>query len=446
MQISNNVKYIISELYKNNFEAFIVGGSVRDFLLNKKPKDFDIATNALPQDIINIFEKTIPTGIKHGTITVLINNESFEITTYRIDGEYKDNRHPKEVIFVSNIEKDLSRRDFTINAMAYNEKEGLIDFFNGKEDLKNKIIKTVGESNKRFKEDALRILRAIRFSCQLDFSIEENTLKAIKENRHLISNISIERIRDEFIKILLSQTPSKGLILLKNCNLLNLIIPELEVTIGFDQRTPYHNKDVFNHTLQVLDNVPSNLILRLAALFHDIGKPHCFFLDENNIGHFYGHNKKSEEITKFILKRLKFDNETINKVCILIKEHMNVLVNPKDSTLKKMINRVGENLIFDLFTLQKEDIKATAPPFLYLEKVDYMEAKCIEILNSKAPISTKHLNLNGNDLINYLNIKPGKIIGEILDILLDKVLDNPQLNNKEILLNLSKKILKDINN
>ena len=233
MKIPSGVNTIIKTLYENGFEGFLVGGCVRDSILNRNPNDYDVTTNALPDDIIRIFEKTIPTGIKHGTVTVLLNKEPFEVTTYRIDGEYLNNRSPEEVTFVTNIKEDLARRDFTINAMAYNDEKGLVDFFNGRDDLKNKIIRCVGDADKRFNEDALRMLRAIRFCTQLDFEIEEKTLAAITNNSHLIKNISVERVADELNKCLLCNKPSKAFLLLEKTGLLKYILPDLQETVGF---------------------------------------------------------------------------------------------------------------------------------------------------------------------------------------------------------------------
>lgn len=438
MNIPLEVNEIITTLYKNGYTAFMVGGCVRDSLLGLTPKDYDITTNALPGKITKLFSKTIPTGLKHGTITVIMNDIPFEVTTYRIDGEYKDNRRPENVEFISNVKEDLARRDFTINAMAYNNQDGLIDYFEGKKDLKLKVIKCVGDPNKRFNEDALRMLRAIRFSCQLNFDIHKETFESIKVNYKLIENISAERVKDELCKILLSSSPSEGLRLLESSGILKIILPELQTCVGFDQKTPYHNKDIFEHTLGVIDKIPPKLHLRLAALFHDIGKPLCFFTDEKGVGHFYGHNNKGEELSKTILKRLKFDNETITKVTKLVKEHMNVLDSPKDATLKRMINRVGKDLILDLFTIQRADILSSAPPFKCLEKVEFMEQRTSEILSSNTPLNSKELAVDGNDLMRELNLKPGKTLGAILSYLLDKVLEDSSLNNKETLIYLAK--------
>lgn len=437
MKIPASAEKIINTLYNNGFEGFLVGGCVRDSLLNKTPNDYDITTNALPDDVCRIFEKTIPTGIKHGTVTVITDNSPFEVTTYRIDGEYLDNRKPEEVTFVSNIKEDLARRDFTINAMAYNDEKGLIDYFNGQNDLKNKIIRCVGDADKRFNEDALRMLRAIRFSAQLNFTIEENTLNAITKNAALIKNISVERIAEELNKCLLSETPSKAFILLNKTGLLKYILPDLQQTVGFDQHTKYHNKDVFMHTLSVVDKVQPKLYLRLAALFHDISKPECFFIGKDNAGHFYGHDKKGAVKSTSILRKLHYDNDTIKKVHILIKEHMNVLDNPTDAALKRLINRTSKELVFDLLNLMRSDILSCAPPFLSLNNVDVMTERITEILNRNEPLSSNDLKVNGYDLIKELGMKPGKELGEMLKYLLNQTIEHPEFNNREKLLQLA---------
>lgn len=437
--IPGNVKYIIDEFYKNNYEAFMVGGCIRDALLCKTPKDYDIATSAKPEITEKLFEKTIPTGIKHGTVTVLIANEPYEVTTYRTEGEYKDNRRPDEVYFVSDIKEDLSRRDFTINAFAYNSREGLKDFFGGMNDLNNKLIRSVGDANKRFNEDALRMLRAIRFSTQLNFDIEENTLNAITDNKDLIKNISAERIRDELCKILISKNVRKGLNLLKECGLLQIIIPEIVPSIGFDQKNMHHFEDVFNHTLSVIEKCPEDLNIRLAALLHDIGKPDVFFLDDNGNGRFFGHNTKSEKIARDILNRLRFDNKTIKTVCILVREHMNVLDNASNLAIKRLINRVSKENIYSLLALQKADILSLKDPSVALYKVSDMKNKIDNIINSNTPLTVKDLAIDGGKLIKELQIKPGKLVGDILNHLLELVLKNPELNNYDSLLIEAKK-------
>ncbi|OPX46962.1 CCA tRNA nucleotidyltransferase [Clostridium thermobutyricum] len=444
--IPAKVQFIIDTFYNNGFEAFLVGGCIRDYLLNKTPKDYDIATSATPDQTIYLFEKTIPTGLQHGTVTVVIENENFEVTTYRTESEYIDNRHPEKVEFVKNIKEDLSRRDFTINAFAYNHKKGLLDFFEGKSDLKNKIIRAVGNSDIRFNEDALRMLRAIRFSSQLDFDIAKDTLSNIEKNNLLINNISFERIRDEISKILLSNNPRKGLILLKNTELLTNIIPEFKDTFSFDQKNPHHFEDVFEHSLSVVEKTPSILTVRLAALLHDIGKPSCFNLDEKGIGHFYGHNTKSEEISRKILNRLRFDNKTIKETLKLIREHMNVLDNPNNSNIKRLITRVGLDSIENLYSLQEADILSLKDPSVATHKIVKMREVTNNILISKEPLSLKDLAITGNDLINELGLSKGKIIGDVLKKLFNIILDYPDLNNKKDLLKEAKKIVESYQN
>lgn len=437
--IPSNVKYIIDEFYKNNYEAFMVGGCIRDALLYKEPKDYDIATSAKPEITEKLFKKTIPTGIKHGTVTVLIDNEPYEVTTYRTEGEYKDNRRPDEVYFVNNIKEDLSRRDFTINAFAYNSKEGLKDFFGGLDDLNNKLIRSVGDANKRFNEDALRMLRAIRFSTQLNFDIEGDTLKAIKNSKDLIKNISSERIRDELCKILISKNVRKGFNLLKECGLLQIIIPEIVPSIGFDQKNIHHFEDVFNHILSVIEKCPEDLTIRLAALLHDIGKPDVFFIDDNGNGRFFGHNTRSEKIARNILNRLRFDNKTIKAVCILVREHMNVLDNASNLAIKRLINRVSKENIYSLLALQRADILSLKDPNVALYKVSDMKDKIDNIIDSNTPLTVKDLAIDGGQIIKELQIKPGKLVGDILNHLLELVLKNPELNNYDSLLIEAKK-------
>ncbi len=440
IEMPYEVEQIINIFYKNGYEAYVVGGCVRDSLLNKEPNDWDICTDCLPESIIDIFNnlgfKTVPTGIKHGTITLVINNNNYEITTYRTEGLYEDNRRPSNVVFEKNVIDDLSRRDFTINSMAYNYNNGLIDPFNGKTDLKKRIIRAVGNPNVRFREDALRIIRGVRFASQLEFKIEEETITGIKENRQLLKNISKERIREEINKILLSSKPSIGFTLFKNMNLLDYIILELKACIDFNQHNPHHDKDVFEHTLKVIDNTNSELIVRLAALLHDIAKPSCFTIDEEGVGHFYNHHSESSNLAVKILKSLKYDNCTVKNVEILVKEHMTKYNNPSDKAVKRLINRVGVDNINRLFDLLKADIIASKPPH-DLSQVNDLEKKCLEIINEEQPLTVKDLKINGYDLI-ALGINPGKSIGEILGYLLDIVLEKPEINEKKLLLSIVK--------
>lgn len=440
INVPKNVKYIIDKFYENNFEAYMVGGCVRDSLLGILPKDYDITTSAKPNITESLFEKTIPTGIEHGTVTVVLEKENFEVTTYRTEGSYIDNRRPESVSFVSNIKEDLSRRDFTINAFAYNDQEGLVDYFNGLTDLNNKVIKAVGDPNIRFKEDALRMLRAIRFSAQLDFTIETNTLTAIKNNCDLIKNISVERIRDELCKILISDNPSKGIILLQNTGILAIILPEINSLVQYTPLCTNHNRDVFEHTLKVINNTYSNLSLRLSALFHDIGKLNTLAALPNGHHYFPDHNIESANMTKEILKKLKFDNQTIDSISAIIYDHIVIAPNymPTDGEIKRLLNRVGSKNIFTLFELQRADISSLWDPIPFLTKVDYIEDRVKNILENKEPLTIKDLDIDGSILIKELELKPGKILGDILNYLLEKVLDDKNLNYKDTLIDLAK--------
>lgn len=444
--IPTDVKNIIDKFYSTNHKAFMVGGCVRDSILKKEPKDYDITTSALPDETILLFDKTIPTGLQHGTITVLIKKEPYEVTTFRTDGDYKDNRRPDSVLFVSDIALDLSRRDFTINALAYNHYEGLIDCFNGLNDISNKIIKCVGDPDKRFTEDALRMLRAVRFSCQLDFKIESNTYESIKRNYKLIENISSERVRDELCKILISKNPSKGLELLKDTSILKIILPDINNLVEYTPKCTNHNRDVFKHTLKVIDNTYDDLLLRLSALFHDVGKINTMSFLENGHCYFPKHSQESAIMTKSILSRLAFDNATINRVCSIIADHLvlNVSYMPTDGEIKRLINKVGSNNIYLLYDLQRADINALWDPVPFLKKVDYMAERTKHILDTKEPLIIKDLDITGDFIMSQFKLKPGKIIGEILNFLLEKVLDDSTLNNKNILLTLTSEYLTNI--
>lgn len=428
------VQEILKQLKKHGFKGYIVGGCVRDAFLGRTPEDWDITTDATPEEILTIFKdfKVIPTGLEHGTVTILIDKEAFEVTTFRIDGEYVDNRRPKDVEFTKNIEKDLHRRDFTINAMAYNDEEGFIDPFEGKEDIENKRIVAVGQATHRFEEDALRIMRGVRFATQLNFDIEESTYNAMYERRSLLKNISKERIQIELNKILLTPKPSRGIKILTDLKLMEYIIPEVNDMVGFEQKNPHHDKDVFNHTMAVLDETKVDLSLRLAALFHDIGKPHTFSIDENGVGHFYGHEDVGSEMAGKILRRLRYDNRTIKKVKTLIKEHMIVLLKPTQKATKRFINRVGQENLDLFFDLQKSDIKGTKEPYCF-EYVEKLQKEVRKILVEKQPLKIKDMKIDGKDIIN-LGVPQGKQIGIILKELSEKVLDDPTINTRDKLI------------
>ncbi len=427
--LNKSIKYILKNINNHGYEAYVVGGAVRNYLLGKDIADFDVTTNALPDYIEKLFEKTIPTGKKFGTITVLHDNNSYEITTFRSDGVYSDGRRPDSVSFSKELKEDLKRRDFTINAMCMDYDENIIDYFGGKEDLKNGIIKCIGNPDERFNEDALRMIRAVRFMTQLRFTIDEETRLSIIKNSHFIKAISIERIHDELNKILLSEKPSRGIRMLVNTGLMDYIIPEYLSTVGFNQHNPYHDKDVFEHVMEVLDNIEPKLNLRLAAFFHDISKPECFTQDENGRGHFYGHHIKSATVTKEIMRRLKYSYDLIEDVSILIRYHYLKEIDVKDKGVKRFINNVRIDRLDDMFALNIADIKGKSSTANF-DKVEALRKKCNEILNNKEPLNRKDLDIDGNDLEN-LGIKKGKLYGELLDKALELVLEFPEKNNKE---------------
>jgi tRNA nucleotidyltransferase (CCA-adding enzyme) len=435
INIPDYVNKILKSLDKEGYEAFIVGGCVRDLILGREPSDYDVTTSAPPDEIQSIFKnyKTIEIGKEFGTIVIVQKEGCVEVTTYRSDGEYKDGRRPSEVSFSNNILEDLSRRDFTVNSIAYNENRGILDPFNGVIDIKNKIIKTVGPPLDRFNEDHLRIMRAVRFATQLDFTIEENTYNACKELSDSLKYISAERIRDELFKILLSNKPSKGIRLMYDLGILKHVIPELIQTIGYDQKNPHHSKTLGDHILCVLDNTPPKLDLRMAALLHDIAKPITYSVDEKGVGHYYGHDKLGAKVSKTILTRLKCSNDFIEKVSVYISNHM-YQRNTKKKGLKKELARVGEENIFDLYELKRADMicKGTNKD---LSLIDKRINQIKEILENNEPYNKSHLKINGNDII-ALGFPKGKLIGEILNYLVEKVIEHPEYNNKEKLIEL----------
>ncbi len=427
MNLSENTLLCLQTLQDNGYEAFLVGGCVRDFLLGKTPTDIDITTNALPQKVLEIFckYKCIPTGLQHGTVTVVINSEHFEITTYRIDGDYLNNRHPDSVTFSLNLTDDLSRRDFTVNAMAYNPNTGIIDIFGGKKDLENKIIRAVGDADKRFNEDSLRILRAIRFSAKLGFFIDKNTHNSMLKNANLLNNISVERIYSELCQIIMYDNMYN--IFMDNLAIFSVFIPELLVMKSFNQQNPHHIYDVLTHTLFTVDHCPRKLHLRLSALFHDIGKPDTFTIDDDAIGHFYKHAKFSEQITRDILNRLKCDNETKFAVCTLVLNH-DILLSPTEKSIKRHLSKFGPDLFFDLLDLKCADDLAKHPDFQNrISLIDTVSEIARKLLDDATCFSLKQLAINGSDLIS-LGFPAGKIIGEILSDVLNCVIEG-DLNN-----------------
>ncbi len=432
IRIPENAKRILDTLHGAGFEAYIVGGCVRDALLGRDPMDWDITTNAHPEETKKLFKRTIDTGIEHGTITVMFGREGYEVTTYRIDGKYEDARHPKEVTFTVDLSEDVKRRDFTINAMAYNEEEGLIDLFGGKEDLDKRIIRCVGDPVERFSEDALRIMRAVRFSAQLDYDIEDNTKKAIKELSQNLEKISAERIQTELVKLLLSDHPEK-LIVAYELGITKVVLPEFDRCMETDQNTIHHMYSVGEHTVNALKNIRSDRILRLTMLMHDMGKPDTMSVDEDGQSHFYGHDELGAKMALDIFKRLKFDRETTDRVCNLIKYHDDRYP-PKEADVRKAMYRIGKDYPL-LFEIRLADTLAQSE-YMRDEKLKLIEdTKAVyeRIINRNDCVNLKTLAVNGRDLIG-LGIKPGRELGRILNNMLMDVLEQPAHNTKEYLL------------
>ena len=428
-----SVARALSVLEACGYEAYTVGCCVRDSLLGSTPNDWDITTNATPAEMKACFAdfRVIETGIQHGTLTVIVDGMQLEITTYRNDGEYLDNRHPKEVTFSKNIEDDLSRRDFTVNAMAYHPKKGVVDLFGGKEDLKNRVIRAVGDAKTRFCEDGLRIMRAIRFASVLDFQIEENTAKAVHECKNLLSGIAAERIREEFCKLICG--PGAVCILRDYVDVISVFLPELGRCVGFEQNTKYHCYDVFEHTLQALATCKSDdLITRLGVLLHDIGKPLCYTEDAEG-GHFKGHAPAGVEITKEILLRLRFDNETIRRMERLVEWH-DIPLSAEKKRVKRLMQRISDADILRLLEIKRCDRLAHASEFRELPpELATIPSVIEEIKLENACLSLRTLAIGGDDLM-ALGIPKGKQIGELLHTLLDEVIEERLPNEKNALL------------
>lgn len=434
INLPEKVRQIIKILTDHGYEAYAVGGCVRDSILGRAPQDWDITTSATPQQVKQLFFHTIDTGIQHGTVTVMMHHEGFEVTTYRIDGEYTDARHPKEVQFTASLLEDLKRRDFTINAMAYNEKEGLVDAFDGVGDLKRGVIRCVGEAKERFSEDALRMLRAVRFAAQLGFTIEAETIEAMELLAGNIAKVSAERIQVELVKLLVSDHPEK-LLTAYETGLTAVFLPEFDRMMETGQNNPHHCYTVGEHTIHAVKNVPSDKVLRLTMLLHDVAKPACKVTDEQGIDHFYGHQKAGSEMAKQILRRLKFDNDTTDKVCRLVMWHDDA---PEldDKSIRHAIYRIGTMQYPALFEVKRADILAQSD-HLRREKLDYVDAYqkiYTQILERHQCLSLKDLAIDGQDLIAEAGMKPGREIGAKLHELLELVLDDPEKNTKQTLL------------
>lgn len=439
IRLPEKVHNIINTLEEAGYEAYAVGGCVRDSVLGRTPDDWDITTSAKPDEMKRLFPRTVDTGIKHGTITVLLGREGFEVTTYRIDGTYEDGRHPSEVTFTASLKEDLRRRDFTINAMAYNERDGLVDLYGGLADIENQVIRCVGNAEERFDEDALRMLRAVRFSAQLGYRIDETTGEAIKALAPNLRKISAERIQVELVKLVISPHPDY----LRNAYELGItaqVLPEFDLCMETPQRHKHHCYDVGEHILHSMLGVEPDKVLRLGMLFHDIGKPQSLTIDPDGTTHNKRHPFEGEKITRKVMRRLKFDNDTTDKVTKLVLYH-DYDIAPTEAGVRRAVNRIGEEIFPMIFTVRRADIAAQSDYMREekLAKVAYIEKLYRGILSRKEAVTLKDLAISGNDLIAE-GMPPGRQIGETLSALLERVLDDPSLNTKEILLKLYKEL------
>lgn len=424
---------IITTLENAGYEAYAVGGCVRDSLLGREPDDWDITTNAKPKEVKALFRRTIDTGIQHGTVTVMMGKTGYEVTTYRIDGEYEDGRHPKSVAFTGCLKDDLCRRDFTINAMAYRPQDGIVDCFGGMEDLREGRIRCVGDARARFTEDALRMMRAVRFSAQLSFSIEEKTFQAIGALAENLKKVSAERIQTEFVKLLCSPNPD-ALRLLYEAGLSAVFLPEFDACMRTNQNHPHHCYSVGEHILHAMKAVRADRVLRLAMCFHDIGKPCTKETDENGTDHFHGHAAVSEELAKKIMYRLKFDTDTIVRVSGLVRNH-DRKIEPDKRGVRRAMAAVGTELFSDLLDVKEADIAAQST---YQREEKYSRLKTIrgiyfDILRDKECVCLKDLAVTGRDLLE-LGMPAGPELGALLKALLELVVEDPAYNTKEYLL------------
>ena len=440
IQIPPHAERILTLLNQAGYKAYVVGGCVRDALLSRTPKDWDICTSALPDEMERVFQgfRVVETGLKHGTLTVVLDGIPYEITTFRVDGAYTDHRHPDGVTFVTDVREDLARRDFTVNAMAYHPAEGLIDAFGGQEDLQRKVIRCVGQPEERFREDALRILRALRFASVYGFTIDEETAKATHKLKETLNLVAAERIRAELGKLLCGQGCSD--ILRAYRDILGQILPQLIPMFDFPQCTPHHRFDVWEHTVRSVENVPATEVLRFAMLLHDAGKPATFTRDESGVGHFCGHAACSEKIAEAVMTRLRMDKATAQRVILLVKHH-DIDLSTDGRLLKRRLNQFGEEALRQLIDVQEADqlAKGTCDRAEIRASAAALRQALDALLASAPCFTLKDLAVNGRD-IAALGAK-GSAIGDVLQHLLSCVMDDVLPNEKDSLLREAKRMI-----
>lgn len=444
MDMPKNVDTAINLLQSAGFEAYAVGGCVRDSLLGKTPNDWDITTSAKPEDMKSVFADfhCIDTGIKHGTVTVVIDGEPLEITTFRLDGEYEDNRHPKSVTFTSDLGADLGRRDFTVNAMAYSKMTGTVDLFGGQNDLKNKIIRCVGDPDRRFNEDALRILRALRFASALDFEIEEKTAQSLLKNRALLGNISEERIAKELLKLVCGKGAKR--ILTDFAPVLFKILPELQPMYKNSHDNPHHCYDIYEHTLIAVESIDPEPTLRFAMLLHDCGKPAVKKFDENGVAHFYGHQRISAEISAQILARLKVSNKFRDEILFLVSNHDRWELYENTEKMPRYLSKFGLDGVLKLLKVMRADVLAQSPEYRYrLDQIADAEEIAKNLAAQKPCLSLSELQINGRTLMD-IGIPQGRKLGAVLAQLLDEVIDGVTKNTQEALTTRAREIYREM--
>lgn len=444
MDMPKNVDTAINLLQSAGFEAYAVGGCVRDSLLGKTPNDWDITTSAKPEDMKSIFINfhCIDTGIKHGTVTVVIDGEPLEITTFRLDGEYEDNRHPKSVTFTSNLGADLGRRDFTVNAMAYSKMTGTVDLFGGQNDLKNGIIRCVGDPDRRFNEDVLRILRALRFASALDFEIEEKTAQSLLKNRALLGNISEERIAKELLKLVCGKGAKR--ILTDFAPVLFEILPELQPMYKNSHDNPHHCYDIYEHTLIAVESIDPEPTLRFAMLLHDCGKPAVKKFDENGVAHFYGHQRISAEISAQILARLKVSNKFRDEILFLVSNHDRWELYENTEKMPRYLSKFGLDGVLKLLKVMRADVLAQSPEYRYrLDQIADAEETAENLAAQKPCLSLSELQINGRTLMD-IGIPQGRKLGAVLAQLLDEVIDGVTKNTQEALTTRAREIYREM--
>ncbi|MEW6724250.1 MAG: CCA tRNA nucleotidyltransferase [Bacillota bacterium] len=442
-QCPPEIRQVMRTLLARGFQAYAVGGSVRDLLLGRPPKDWDVATDALPDRVRGLFPRTVATGMAHGTITVLSGDRQVEVTTFRVESSYSDRRHPDAVRYVRRLADDLARRDFTINALAADASGRLVDLFGGIDHLERRWVAAVGEPGERFGEDALRMMRAVRIASELGFDIERNTYRAIRENASKLQHISIERIRDEFRRIVVSPHPRIGLERLRETGLLAEFLPELLEGYDFPQNR-HHRYTVWEHNLIAMESVPPELELRLAALLHDVGKPRSLSVDEEGERHFFNHEIIGADLAYHILKRLKFEKTTVSRVVHLVRYHMALHLAPdmKDAAIRRLIRRVGLENMDTLLRLREADRRASGKkPGPVSRGTLELLRRIDRILKEDAAFGLKDLAVNGNDIMEATGLKPGPMVGRLLSQLLEAVLEDPKVNQKETLIALARERL-----